>query len=124
MRNKVLVLAAVAVAVFVAVWSINKPKQNPSVGVVPQDNRPISSNNSADNTAQAVGTVSGNTLAGTLKNSNITAKGNLMLVTDTQTLYIRTSRDYSGLVNKEVNVVINGNVNNFTLVDIVARVGK
>ena len=59
--------------------------------------------------------------SGTLKASDTPTKGNLMLVMTDHTVYLRTSRDYSDLLDKEVNVEIDGDLEAFELVDITAR---
>ena len=62
-----------------------------------------------------------NTWDGTLKMSDNSAKGNLMLVTKDHTVYLKTSRDFSALVGKEVTVVYTGTVDSFTLENISAK---
>jgi len=56
--------------------------------------------------------------SGRLRASDTPAKGNLMLVMPDHTLYLRTSRDFSDLLDKEVNVEIDGDLESFRLVDI------
>ncbi len=55
---------------------------------------------------------------GTLEQSNNPAKGNLMLVTPDHTFYLRTSRDFSSLIGKKVNVSYSGSLTNFSLTNI------
>jgi hypothetical protein len=62
-----------------------------------------------------------NTWTGTLRASDNKAKGNLMIMVDGHNLYINTSRDFSGLVGKEVNVSYTGTLDSFTLVNISAK---
>lgn len=57
-------------------------------------------------------------MTGTLKASDDTTKGNFVLVMPDHSIYIRTSRDYSELVGKEVTVSYTGTLENFTLMDI------
>ncbi|HXK41179.1 MAG TPA: hypothetical protein VJ046_03745 [Candidatus Paceibacterota bacterium] len=57
-------------------------------------------------------------LEGVLWSSDDEAKGNLMLVKNNATIYIRTSRDFSGLVGKYVIASIDGTLDNFTLLNI------
>jgi len=52
---------------------------------------------------------------GTLKASNNGTKGSLMLVTTDRTIYIRTSRDFSDLINKKVRVTYSGTLQSFVL---------
>jgi len=59
-----------------------------------------------------------NTLEGVLWSSDDETKGNLMLVNNNTTIYIRTSRDFSGLTGKYVIASIDGTRDNFTLLNI------
>ena len=59
-----------------------------------------------------------NTLEGVLWSSDDETKGNLMLVNNNTTIYIRTSRDFSGLTGKYVIASIDGTQDNFTLLNI------
>lgn len=58
---------------------------------------------------------------GTLQKSDNSAKGTYELMTGGHTIYIHTSRDYSALVGKQVNVSYSGSLLNFSLGDIVAQ---
>jgi|GEM_PF-2864959 len=58
---------------------------------------------------------------GTLKASDNPARGNFMLVTSSNTVYIYTSRDYNELTGKKVNVTYEGSMDNFTLGDITEK---
>ena len=58
------------------------------------------------------------TLEGTLWLSDNEARGNLMLINSTATVYVRTSRDFSSLVGKYVIVSIDGILENFVLLNI------
>ncbi len=60
-------------------------------------------------------------LEGTLQISNDLKRGNLMLVTPERVIYLFTSRDYSTLLEKQVRLEIEGTLENFRLVDIVAK---
>ncbi len=60
-------------------------------------------------------------IEGKLMASDNKIRGNLMLVTPSQTLYIRTSRDFSALIGTTVVATIDGDVTNFRLLDIVAK---
>lgn len=64
------------------------------------------------------------TLEGTLWLSDDETKGNLMLVTGDATIYIRTSRDFSELVSKDVVVWIDGILDNFTLLNTEENLAK
>jgi len=60
-------------------------------------------------------------MEGIIKISDDLKKGNLMLVSPDRTTYIFTSRDYSNLLDKEVKLEIEGDLENFTLIDIIAK---
>lgn len=70
----------------------------------------------APKTQETMGTSS--SWQGTLKISDDTTKGNFVLVMPDHAIYIRTSRDYSELVGKEVTVSYTGTLENFILMDI------
>jgi hypothetical protein len=65
-----------------------------------------------------------NTLEGSLLNSDNEAKGNLMVITKDDKIYIKTSRDFSNLIGKRVIVSIKGTIDNFTLVNIQENLTK
>ncbi|MCX6797047.1 MAG: hypothetical protein NTX98_01025 [Candidatus Doudnabacteria bacterium] len=58
---------------------------------------------------------------GVLKLSNNNQKGNLMLVTKERIIYLKTNRDFSALVNKEVVVTYEGTLDSFRLGEINAK---
>lgn len=60
-------------------------------------------------------------LEGELKISDDAKRGNLMLIMQDRTVYIFTGRDYSGLLNKQVQLQIDGSLENFRLIDIKAK---
>ena len=64
---------------------------------------------------------SGSTWQATLMVSNNTTKGNYMITVSGHTVYLNTSRDYSALVGKPVNVIYTGDINSFSLQDITAQ---
>ncbi|HEY4520614.1 MAG TPA: hypothetical protein VJJ72_02320 [Candidatus Paceibacterota bacterium] len=57
-------------------------------------------------------------LSGELKVSDNESKGNLLLVTSDSKIYLRTSRDFSPLIDKQVEVIILGTIESFSLVTI------
>ena len=69
---------------------------------------------------------SGNYLEGTLRISNDNTRGNLMveLMNSDRIIYLRTSRDFSGLINQNVSVQIEGTIDRFSLIDIQPQVPK
>jgi hypothetical protein len=58
---------------------------------------------------------------GTLQTSDNSAKGNYMISVSGHTIYLRSSRDYSQLVGKQVNVSYSGDMTHFVLGDITAQ---
>lgn len=62
-----------------------------------------------------------NTWEGMLKLSDDPKKGNLMLLTLDKKIYIRTSRDFSPLLDKVVSVTYEGTLDSFRLGDIVEK---
>lgn len=75
-----------------------------------------------DNTSTSNSSTNGQLVReGTLLVSDDSKQGNYMVRTSNSIFYIRTSRDFSSLVNKEVTMTAKGTVEMFSLVDIVAR---
>lgn len=64
------------------------------------------------------------TLEGVLWSSDDETKGNLMLVNNNATIYIRTSRDFNNLVGKYVIASVDGTSDNFTLLNIEENLAK
>ena len=64
------------------------------------------------------------TLEGVLWSSDDETKGNLMLVNNNSTIYIRTSRDFSDLTGKYVIASVDGTLDNFTLLNIEDNLAK
>ncbi len=98
------------VIVLVGLWLIKKDRPNqPSTTSAP--------------TNPQVETIKPTTqeLTGVLKISNHSQRGNLMLETAEQTIYLFTTRDYSKLLNTPVVLKINGTLENFSLIDIFAK---
>lgn len=58
---------------------------------------------------------------GELQISDNPAKGNLMLLSPSRTLYVKTSRDFNSLLGKQVKLIVEGDELNFTLKDIQLR---
>jgi flagellar biosynthesis/type III secretory pathway M-ring protein FliF/YscJ len=65
-----------------------------------------------------LGSVPTDILKGVLLESDDPKKGNLLLVRLQGDVYLRTSRDFGEFLNKEVAVLIDGNLEKFRLVDI------
>jgi hypothetical protein len=64
---------------------------------------------------------SGNVMEGTLKLSDNKKKGNLMLVMPDRTLYLSTTRDFSQLIGKQVEVSYEGTLEDFVLGNIILK---
>lgn len=118
MKSKNILWAAVVVVAALAVWYFAKPSKQASN---PPGQNNGQTNQNSNSAGQPATQVSGNTISGVLKASDTPSRGNLMLVTDTQTVYIHTSRDYSGLLGKQVTVTYDGTLINFKLLDISAK---
>ena len=120
MNKKTWYYAAGAVIVIILiVLAVRAKHEAPkSEGQTQNDIAPVS-----DQMQQASQTpeMQSNTWEGTLQTSNNPAKGNLMLVTDKTTIYINTSRDFSELTGKKVQVSYEGTLDSFTLGDITAE---
>lgn len=97
---------------FVIYKETSKPNDKETKNVQQTNNSPAQ--NSAEDQE------SNTTWTGTLKHSNAAANGNLMLLFESSddVVYIRTSRDFSALIDKPVEVTIEGNLANFKLLDI------
>ena len=65
-----------------------------------------------------------NMLEGTLWPSDDETKGNLMLANSAATIYIKSSRDFSGLVGKYVIASVDGTLDNFVLINIEENLSK
>ena len=118
------VAAVVVIAIVWAIWRNEPPDRLPlTVRATAQTakakarGRPWSKTNRTPNPTQANETF----WLGTLKASDNAKKGNLLLVTDKNTVYISTSRDFSDLVRKKVKVTYQGTLDSFQLGDITAQ---
>ena len=80
-----------------------------------------SSGTGANTPAQKTPSPNGLAWQGTLQASDSPAKGNYMISVSGHMLYLRTSRDFSQLVGKAVNVSYSGDQNSFTLENITAQ---
>jgi hypothetical protein len=119
--NSKTIWVVVAVVVIAAIIWIATGSKKTSQNQTNQSN----ANTTTKSTNQTSGSQTPNTvsnaLKGTLKISDNQALGNLMLVTSTSNVYLRTSRDFSNLVNKQVALDYDGTITNFKLVDIKAQ---
>jgi hypothetical protein len=116
MKNKQFYWAIAAIVIIVAIiWAYKAKhaiKQTPIMDNVAQQ----TTNQSTPAPATAAQTE--NTWTGVLKKSDSPTKGNVMLVTKDRTIYMKTSRDFSSLLDKNVSVTYEGTWQNFVLGDV------
>lgn len=122
-RNKALVTAVVVIIIILG-FSLRKPANGPANSGNKQTQK--SGEMSKDESANGEGkkTESEKALGalpwtGILKASQEPDKGNLVLISGSHEIYIRTSRDFSKLIDKTVVVSGSGDINRFQLGDIV-----
>ena len=138
-KNQKIAIAVIVVIALIAAWQLGKKPATQSDENQNQTYNEQTSGENAEPTmagdenssapkptgsmtgGQSGQAMAGNTWEGTLKQSDNAAKGNLMISVDGHMVYIRTSRDYSGLVGKNVTVTYQGTMDNFTLGDITAK---
>jgi len=65
-----------------------------------------------------------NTIEGILWPSDNESRGNLMLISNQTTIYIKTARNFQNLIGKEVTASIKGNPENFELLNIEENLTK
>jgi uncharacterized protein YpmB len=111
--NKKMFVSIIVIIIFVVVGVIffqDKKQEAPS-NSQPDNQTPIQEDQQQPKA---------NVLEGTLKTSTDSARGNLMLelLNSDRIIYLRTSRDFSSFVGKDVAVTIDGTIDKFTLVDI------
>jgi hypothetical protein len=82
---------------------------------------PVNSNLTPTNESLKPSTPTSQNISGLLKLSDNTQRGNLMLETAKEKIYLFTGRDYSKLLNTQVVLKINGTLENFSLIDITAK---
>ena len=112
--------AAALVIIVAAVAWFSKTKHGGLETIKQTSNTSTTSSSAQSSNTQPGGEV----WTGTLQNSDNKAKGNLMLVTADRNIYIKTSRDFSALVGKKVDISYEGDVNNFVLGNIAASEPK
>jgi len=105
---------AIIVVIIIVGWLVLKNPSQKAVAPTINNNQEISA---PQNSTQDVA----NSWEGALKLSNNPQKGNLMLKTQEYTIYIKTNRDFSSLVDKEVVVTYEGDLESFRLGDIKAK---
>jgi len=113
------VIALLAFGCNSAVKNDSGDNQSPSTEIQ-KDNNPEAENYNSPKNSTAT-SASGSKWTSTLQTSDNASKGKYMITVDGHKVYIHTSRDYSSLVGKEVNVSYQGTVDSFTLGDITAK---
>jgi len=123
MRNNNKVNIGIAVAAVIVVLGFlwihaGKQVSAPAMETQNQANEPAqtTTNKSATQSPSS----SAKTWTGILQDSNNAKKGQYMISIQGHTIYINTSRDYSSLVGKQVNVGYQGTTDSFVLGDITA----
>ncbi len=122
MDKKTMGVVAVVIVIIAALWFMSGKKQGAEEGnnvtPSPAPYQPAVKDEPNPPAAMPEGT---NTWEGTLKTSDNQAKGNLMLQTKDRVIYIKTSRDFSSLIGKQVTVTYNGTLGSFILGSIIAK---
>lgn len=112
-------LALVAV-VLLGWWLVKSPAQKTGQ---PDQKEEQQTQQTEQNKTEPKTTISSpNLWEGTLKKSDNSQKGNLMLLTQDKKIYIKTNRDFTSLLDKTVVVTYEGTADAFRLGDIVEKV--
>lgn len=120
------IAAGILVAVILIGWWTNKKPNTQNLS--PETGLKIEEQNqNGENPVKVIESTSDgstqetNKWEGMLKTSDNSAKGNLMLVNKDHTIYLRTSRDFSSLIDKNVEVTYQGSLESFKLGEIKAK---
>ncbi|MDP2933708.1 MAG: hypothetical protein Q8N81_06290, partial [bacterium] len=108
-KNKYLIgviagLVVLAAIIAIVKYSGQKPETSPDNNATSNKTLPLEAGK--------------NQLVGELKKTDDIESGNLMLITTDKKLYLNTTRDFNSLVGKQVVVTIDGDSQNFRLIDI------
>ncbi len=116
MKNKQIYWAVAAIVIIIAIIWAYKAKHEVQQAPVDDSLAQLT----VDQPSQATATASQtkNTWLGQLKKSDNSTKGNLMLITKDRTIYMKTSRDFSALLDKNISVTYEGTWQNFVLGDV------
>ena len=112
-----------AVVVIAIIWFVKSKPANNNPETPSKNNTNNSSTTPKPSTSPSGGSsmgMEGNVWKGTLRISDNSANGNLMLETENSKIYIQTSRDFSSLVDKKVMVEYEGSLESFVLKNITA----
>jgi hypothetical protein len=125
-KNQKIAVGVIVLIALIAAWQLGKQPSGQNQNE--NQNTQIQAENSGEKTEpskptatpkpQTQTTTQGDVWEGTLLESDNTNKGNYRLVTKDHILYLRTSRDFSSLINKQVRVSYQGTVDSFILGDI------
>lgn len=116
----------IAVAIIVIILAYIYKSKSPSESTTNSNNQPTTTQQNTQNSNTTTTTKATNQTStqsvwtGTLKVSDNLSKGSLMLVNNEHTIYLRTGRDFSKLLNSEVKVSYQGTLEQFVLKDIVS----
>jgi hypothetical protein len=113
-NQQYLATAGVLIVAVAAFWLFKGKKASQDNTPSPQPMQQTASPAAAD----PAGATASGVWQGKLMVSDNAKTGNLMLVTTDRTIYIKTSRDYSSLLNKNVRVTYSGTWQSFALGDI------
>ncbi len=123
-KNQKIAVAVIVAIALIAAWQLGKKpvtNQNQNENQE-QETQNINSDSSSNPTPTPTETqntsMEGNAWEGVLMESDNTNKGNYRLQTKDHVLYLRTSRDFSSMLGKEVKVTYEGTLENFVLGDI------
>ncbi|MBL8029877.1 MAG: hypothetical protein JNN11_01380 [Candidatus Doudnabacteria bacterium] len=121
MKNKQnLVISAVIVVALIAAWQLGKTPTT-STRQNNQSDKNIEQTNSASEKSDPKENNNKKTWTGSLKASDNLSKGVYILNVEGKNIYIKTSRDYSSLLDKQVMVTYEGTLESFKLGDITAK---
>ena len=126
-KNQKIAVGVIVLIALIAAWQLGKKpaatdnenqNQEQTQNSNENTNKPASSPTPTSQT-----TMSGNMWEGTLLATDNTNKGNYRLQTKDHLLYLRTSRDFSSMVGKEVKVSYEGTLDSFVLgnIDVVTK---
>ena len=117
-KKAALVLAATALVA--AGCGLQQPANDNSQQPTQEQSNSTAPN--SDNSASTQTTnPAGSTWQGALELSDNTASGNYTITVNDHKIYLKTSRDFSKLLDKQVNVSYSGSLTNFVLNDITAQ---
>ncbi len=112
-KNRIYIILTGVVAITL-IW-LSQSNKNSNFDLNLPSNENISKNTSGEKVSA---------LEGVLWPSDDELNGNLMLVNDNTTVYIKSSRDFSDLIGKSVIVSIDGTLDNFTLLNMEENLAK